>query len=217
MQRYCSVDFQSRCKHTTVERLSVIGSIPPIFLPEISSAPPPHPPPLPHHHHPSTPTLILAVWLRLPYLISRQGALMEFNLLTYVEWSWLGHRLCDEYTNLIPLVHSFRFDQLCFSLHNDDLAGVSRPSHLSNSTGAGTRAISAPLVEAEPNVKRIVCQHGRTVQTAQGIDFSLSVPNTACYISELCPPANERPPFGLRSRRREQRSQGTVTLEQRQG
>ena len=68
---------------------------------------------------------------------------MEFNLLPYVEWSRLGDRLCDEYTDLIPLVHSFRFGQLCFSLDNDDLAGVSRPSHLSNSTGAGTRAISA--------------------------------------------------------------------------
>ena len=130
----------------------------------------------------------------------------------------------SECTDLIRLVHSFRLDQLCFSLaDNDDLAGVSRPSHLSNSTGAGTRAISALWFRnlmsngMAVRFKRLVCQHGRTVQTARGIDFSLSVPNTACYISELCPPANERPPFGLRSRRREQRSQGTVTLEERQG
>ena len=35
----------------------------------------------------------------------------------------------------------------------------------------------------EPGLKRIVCQHGRMVQTAQRVGLNLSVPNTDCYSS----------------------------------
>ena len=54
---------------------------------------------------------------------------------------------------------------------------------------------------SEPDLKRIMCQHSRTVVTAQSIDFNLSVPNSLKHTvfrtpDELHPSANECPPFG---------------------
>ena len=45
-----------------------------------------------------------------------------------------------------------------------------------------------------------LCRHSRTVETAQRIGFSLSVPYTDECIPnyDLHPPANERPSFGLK-------------------
>ena len=49
--------------------------------------------------------------------------------------------------------------------------------------------------EGRPSVCR---QNGRKVKTAQRAAFNLSVANTASQKDEVNPPANERPPFGLK-------------------
>ena len=69
-------------------------------------------------------------------------------------------------------------------------------------------------VWSNPDFKRIVCEHNRTVKTEKSITFNLSVPNTACCIpkGKNASASQWRPPFGLKWRKG-QRSQWIVTLE----
>lgn len=60
---------------------------------------------------------------------------------------------------------------------------------------------------SESDLKRIVCQHSRVVETAQSVGFNLSVPNTAYYIPNGRPaPASQWAPDWT-----ERKSQGMVT------
>ena len=81
----------------------------------------------------------------------------------------------------VSISHSFCRERKATAGNRTDARRVDQPKDADTRAVSGVWLRKAARRPSEPDRNRIVRQHSGTAETAQHVDFNLSVPNTACH------------------------------------